>query len=87
MLLLSFKVELKPQQTYCLSDKNSFRYRVFLCLNSLALSHFSLLFTRFPTIHNYSTRQSSMLPLPEFNSNLEIKTSMERNFLIRYPPT
>ena len=36
---------------------------VFLCLHSLVPSYFSLYFTRFSNIHNYSTRQSMRLSL------------------------
>ena len=42
---------------------------VFLCLHSLVPSYFSLYFTRFLNIHNYSTRQSMRLSLPNVKQN------------------
>ena len=49
---------------------------VFLCLHSLVPSYFSLYFTRFSNIHNYSTRQSMRLSLPNVKQNFG-----ERSFL------
>ena len=40
---------------------------VFLCLHSLVPSYFLLYFTRFSNIHNYFTRQSMRLSLPNVN--------------------
>ena len=53
-----------------LSLKWSFKL-VFLCLHSLVPSYFSLYFTRFSNIHNYSTRQSMRLSLPNVKQNFE----------------
>ena len=47
---------------------------VFLCLHSLVLSYFSLYFTRFSNIHNYSTRQSMRLSLPNVKQNFGKRT-------------
>ena len=42
---------------------------VFFCLHSLVPSYFSLYFSRFSNIHNYSTRQSTRLSLPKVKQN------------------
>ena len=42
---------------------------VFLCLHPLVPSYFSLYFTRFSNIHNYSTRQRMRLSLPKVKQN------------------
>ena len=47
---------------------------VFLCLHSLVPSYFSLYFTRFSNIHNYSTRQSMRLSLPSVKQNFGKRT-------------
>ena len=47
---------------------------VFLCLHSLVPSYFSLYFTRFSNIHNYSTRQSMRLSLPNVKQNFGKRT-------------
>ena len=47
---------------------------VFLCLQSLVPSYFSLYFTRFSNIHNYSTRQSMRLCLPNVKRNFGKRT-------------
>ena len=47
---------------------------VFLCLHSLVPSYFSLYFTRFSNIHNYSTRQSMRLSLPNVKQNFAKRT-------------
>ena len=47
---------------------------VFLCLHSLVPSYFSLYFTRFWNIHNYSTRQSMRLSLPNVEQNFGKRT-------------
>ena len=47
---------------------------VFLCLHSLVPSYFSLYFTRFSNIHNYSTRQSMRLSLPKVKQNFGKRT-------------
>ena len=47
---------------------------VFLCRHSLVPSYFSLYFTRFSSIHNYSTWQSMKLSLPKVKQNLGERT-------------
>ena len=47
---------------------------VFLCLHSLVPSYFSLYFTRFSNIHNYSTRQSMRLSPPKVKQNFGKRT-------------
>ena len=47
---------------------------VFLCLHSLVPSYFSLYFTRFSDIHNYSTRQSMRLSLPKVKQHFGKRT-------------
>ena len=47
---------------------------VFLCLLSLVPSYFSLYFTRFSNIHNYSTRQSMRLSLPKVKQHFGKRT-------------
>ena len=47
---------------------------VFLCLQSLVPSYFSLYFTRFSNIHHYSTRQSMRLSLPNVKRNFGKRT-------------
>ena len=47
---------------------------VFLCRLSLVPSYFSLYFTRFSNIHNYSTWQSMRLSLPKVKQNLGERT-------------
>ena len=56
-----------------LSLKWSFKL-VFLCLHSLVPNYFSLYFTRFSNIHNYSTRQSMRLSLPNVKQNFGKRT-------------
>lgn len=46
----------------------------FLCLHSLVPSYFSLYFTRFSNIDNYSTRQSMRLSLPNVKQNFGKRT-------------
>ena len=47
---------------------------VFVCLRSLVPRYFSLYFTRFSNIHNYSTRQSMRLSLPNVKQNFGKRT-------------
>ena len=47
---------------------------VFLCLYSLVPGYFLLYFTRFSNIHNYFTRQSMRLSLPNVEQNLGKRT-------------
>ena len=47
---------------------------VFLCLHSLVPSYFLLYFTRFSNIHNYFTRQSMRLSLPNVKQNFGKRT-------------
>ena len=47
---------------------------VFLCLHSLVPSYFSLYFTRFSNIHDYSTTQSMRLSLPNVKQNFGKRT-------------
>ena len=47
---------------------------VFLCLHSLVPSYFSLYFTRFSNIHNYSTRWNMRLSLPNVKQNFGKRT-------------
>ena len=47
---------------------------VFLCLHSLVPSYFSLYFTRFASIHNYFTRQSMRLSLPNVRQDFVKRT-------------
>ena len=47
---------------------------VFLCLHSIVPTYFSLYFTRFSNIHNYSTRQSMRLSLPNVKQNFWKRT-------------
>ena len=52
---------------------------VFLCLHSIVPSYFLLYFTRFSNIHNYSTRQSMRLSLPDVKQNFEKRTFLLTN--------
>ena len=47
---------------------------VFLCLHSLVRSYSTLYFTKFSNIHNYSTRQSKKLSLPNVKQNFGKRT-------------
>ena len=64
-----------------LSSRRSYVYHkaklVFLGLHSLVPSYFSLYFTRFSNIHNYSTKQSMRLSLP----NVKHEKFGKRTFL------
>ena len=59
-----------------LSNRRSYHKAelVFLCLHSLVPSYFLLHFTRFSNIHNYSTRQSLRLPLPNVKGSFGKRT-------------
>ena len=59
-----------------LSSRRSYHMAklVFLCLHSLVPSYFSLYFTRFSNIHNYSTRQSMRLSLLNVKQNFGKRT-------------
>ena len=47
---------------------------VFLCLNLLVPRYFSLYFSRFSNIHNYSTMQSMRISLPNVKQNIGKRT-------------
>ena len=53
---------------------------VFLCLHSLVPSYFSLYFARFSNIHNYSTKQSMRLSLPNVKQNFGKRSYGRKNF-------
>ena len=59
-----------------LSNRRSYHKAelVFLCLHSLVPSYFLLHFTRFSNLHNYSTRQSLRLPLPNVKESFGKRT-------------
>ena len=64
-------------QWLTLSSRHSYHKVIvnsFLCLHSLVPSYFSLYFTRFSDIHNYSTRRSMRLSLPKVEQNFGKRT-------------
>ena len=77
-IILSLRSSEEIEQLHCptLSSRRSYHKvkLVFLCLHSLVPSYFSLYFTRFLNIHNYSTRQSMRLSLPNLKQNFGKRT-------------